>query len=392
MTHARLAVLASLLLASAALGPLACGSDTPSSATSGAGGGASSTSLADAGARDAAADAEPVPAWAACGTADRECYATLGGCLADPCSPYGIADLVGASDPAGLANATCDGGLHSLDCGPSAYPYDPPDSAFAACEGGRCAVHDARADGLSDCEVDADCVLASKLCCPPLYTWIWPSMLAPVAAAKLAAYREAVCHEHPACEAEKQEPWVTPDVKPVCDATKHCALTGRACPAVAPTAGTACETEHEGCRYGDDPRVGCRAWFTCEISEDTHALTWQSFDHACEPIGAPGAAGCPASADAAGTACAKQNAYCALADGVLCGCDVCGSYPCTKTPTWACTDPTPPGCSAVPPNDGAPCDGRVRCEYDHATCLFDIFKVCECRLGVWRCEAMPCPP
>lgn len=160
-----------------------------------------------------------------------------------------------------------------------------------------------------------------------------------------------------------------------------------ACPANAPTAGSACENEDFLCAYGNDPRWNCRDRYRCT------AGSWIAESLASECSELPPAT-CPSSrADAAGQACTPEGAYCAY-DGLACHCTTCPNpYPLCMplaAPIWACDAPNADdSCPAAIPNAGTACSSEaLRCSYG---CERNRDRICQSGLWIEASSEGGCP-
>lgn len=152
------------------------------------------------------------------------------------------------------------------------------------------------------------------------------------------------------------------------------------CPASAPAAGGACAKEGRICEYGADPR--CLTTATCFEGK------WS--------VTSPKCAGddvtCPATYAKATGDCTKMGASCNY-DGLVCECTNCTQYPisgCSGPLTWHCTAPNnETGCPPARPDLGSPCtlEGRA-CNYG---CEKGASRTCT--NGAWEASSSPggCP-
>jgi hypothetical protein len=145
------------------------------------------------------------------------------------------------------------------------------------------------------------------------------------------------------------------------------------CPANAPEAGAPCDLpNYEDCEYGATSAFDCSQHFSCWSGH------WQvSQTSPCKPPEA-----CPSDPPDGG--CSSWGEECAYGDaGIFCVCTVCGVGPPPPDgykPTWRCRLPDP-GCSAVRPDDGTPCDSDAGCSYSAASCCTGAYS--RCVDGVW---------
>jgi hypothetical protein len=167
-----------------------------------------------------------------------------------------------------------------------------------------------------------------------------------------------------------------------------------ACPAVAPTHGSACTTL-VSCEYGADPNFTCNLIATCDISH-----RWYVHAPSCKYPTPTTDASCPAQRPASGDPCTKLGSVCDFPEG-RCGC-IDSSSPAgfapdaapPPAPKWSCAAPPPPGsgCPATRPFNGEPCarpPNGMSCDYG-ASCVEGSVMM-QCYDGSWAGDtATPC--
>lgn len=166
-------------------------------------------------------------------------------------------------------------------------------------------------------------------------------------------------------------------------AIPDCPAPVAVCPALLPTANTACPRVGLECAYGDDPRPQCRQHATCS------GTGWQLPIGVCPPMPTTT---CPATAaDAANKSCSAEGAYCSYPSGAICGCGGCLGGPCSTNKTWHCD--APPANAACPralPNLGTACTTpSLDCMY--GSCSAGNIADRKCEGGVWIDQPTACP-
>lgn len=146
------------------------------------------------------------------------------------------------------------------------------------------------------------------------------------------------------------------------------------CPMAQPNGGACSAPEGFRCSYGSSVRTDCRSAVVCKSGQ------WTGEMSACSQ-----STGCPKpSTLPSGQCTGNDGAFCTYGDTV-CGCGACLlSGPCMAPPLkWQCIGPpTGPGCPAVAPNDGTPCNHPgAQCSYGFV-CSGAGAQV-ECKNGLW---------
>jgi hypothetical protein len=148
------------------------------------------------------------------------------------------------------------------------------------------------------------------------------------------------------------------------------------CPAVQPQGGACSAPEGFRCSYGDSVRPDCRSAVVCTSGQ------WLATISICaQPLLCPKPSAPPAGADCTG----DEGAFCAYGDTV-CGCSACLGGPCMVPPIlWQCNGPpTGPGCPAVVPNDGTPCNTPgAECSYGFICTSAGALAICQGGLWLW---------
>jgi len=148
------------------------------------------------------------------------------------------------------------------------------------------------------------------------------------------------------------------------------------CPLSPPTGSTSCAgaPDQFQCTYGDSVRPDCRAAWICTNG------SWEATGSACiEPTD------CGSSEPGPETVCANMGDVCTYGDSIcFCGCG--GGPVCAPPVDWSCNGPpTTPGCPAVVPNDGTPCDAAgVQCNYGKQCTSTNAVVACSDGLWLWN--------
>ena len=150
------------------------------------------------------------------------------------------------------------------------------------------------------------------------------------------------------------------------------------CPATPPNGG-AC-VSGLSCTYGTDLRPSCRTHYEC-----TNKL-WTVSGTACalliDCLDRDGGIPHP------GDECTSVGEDCTLGDEaqggpVYCRCDVCVGAECS--PKWDCIGPPPKPCSAIPPNEGQPCDTNGQsCGYGSCGMPGNDVEALQCVNRTWQ--------
>jgi hypothetical protein len=159
------------------------------------------------------------------------------------------------------------------------------------------------------------------------------------------------------------------------------------CPASAPAAGSKCTTSLLACQYGDDPDLSCDTTAVCQSGVWVLVTNGPSATLAVCPTPLPGASGCP-STYSSGQSCASGGP-CAYPQG-LCTCT--NASPVSPNLIWMCETPAA-GCAEPRPRVGGSCgtEGQV-CDY--GACYLPSGTVeMTCTGGKWAVAVSPsgCP-
>jgi hypothetical protein len=148
------------------------------------------------------------------------------------------------------------------------------------------------------------------------------------------------------------------------------------CPLSPPTGSASCAgvPDQFQCTYGDSVRPDCRIAWICSNG------SWETTGNTCiEP------ADCGSSEPGPQTVCANMGDVCTYGDSIcFCGCG--GGVACLPPVDWSCNGPpTTPGCPAVVPNDGTPCNvPGVQCDYGEPCTQTNAVVACSNGLWLWN--------
>ncbi|MGZ3422938.1 MAG: hypothetical protein ACXVEF_05970 [Polyangiales bacterium] len=168
---------------------------------------------------DVPSDTDAAPDYARC--------ALPGSCIVVAASCCGSCGAAVPSDMIGIESSQLSAHRSSVctpgtGCPACFMRQDPFLQAF--CTSGRCEAIDLHGDALTECATDADCVLRYESCCGRCDAS--PEGLIALRVDRISSYREKVCAPSATCpECVTRYP---DSARPVCDATKHCNVTGLA--------------------------------------------------------------------------------------------------------------------------------------------------------------------
>jgi hypothetical protein len=310
-----------------------------------------------------------------------QCVAKVPGCCG-VCGAPTFEDVVGVNSDKveDLRTQTCrDTHPTCPKCAEMAEP-----NLVAFCEDKRCTAHDVRADAVSSCKTDDDCMLRASTCCESCGSS--PFDLIAIARKEALPFQTEICGAAQACDA--CAPIYPAGLRAACGTNGHCKIVEKTnvCPVDQPDHGATCTVDTSLiCEYGNDARPACRTHATCPSG------TWQVAVSGCPPLPVAGQQGCPV-ATSSGGACSSDGLLCDMGDDTFCACSSCAGGPCSLTPRWACGGrPTTPGCASRSPGLGSGCtDEGLVCVYG-PICVASVSVGRRCAGGVWVDEPLVCP-
>lgn len=159
-------------------------------------------------------------------------------------------------------------------------------------------------------------------------------------------------------------------------------IASPACPATAPSDGTACPVPNAQCEYGSDFVASCNALWLCTSG------VWRAAKQTpCANVVSPQ---CPASYAAVPRQgkCPTDQLSCTYPQGRCTCTHNVGPY--SQDPLWVCSDAAA-GCPSVRPRLGTACTQPGQ-TCDYGSCSVEGGSAVRCDAGIWKLSAaIPCP-